>query len=323
MSQQSGGYGWWLAEDDLWYPPDRHPDPNYVAQFDAAPTPPEPMHPIEPTDHQGPPIGTTRPVASQPTSAWGQGVPTYQPTASYHAGPASGASGRGGNSGPRVALLVLSLIIVIGGVITLAYFGLRGSDDSETRTATADDSQTSAAVDDSPHNQPLDGVSYDLDTGIEHLPDNLSRHDLQAYMREIRDRSLAVGDDFCAFYRIVAHSLTEAAQQILMPAGGTAFDGESFIVFNEVSIDIRERAWFFSRGETERANIRRLIELMEILQADHNLVYAYAAPDLVDAPVSEVPEIQRRSREVWEEIAKVELQMMPRLEIDGRFENEC
>lgn len=35
MSEQPQGHGWWLAEDDLWYPPERHPDPNYLASLGA------------------------------------------------------------------------------------------------------------------------------------------------------------------------------------------------------------------------------------------------------------------------------------------------
>lgn len=34
MSQQPQGHGWWFADDGLWYPPERHPDPNYLASLE-------------------------------------------------------------------------------------------------------------------------------------------------------------------------------------------------------------------------------------------------------------------------------------------------
>lgn len=39
MSNQSQGHGWWLADDDLWYPPERHPDPTYMASLTEPPPP--------------------------------------------------------------------------------------------------------------------------------------------------------------------------------------------------------------------------------------------------------------------------------------------
>jgi hypothetical protein len=37
MSEQSGGPGFWQAQDGLWYGPETHPDADYRAQFGAAP----------------------------------------------------------------------------------------------------------------------------------------------------------------------------------------------------------------------------------------------------------------------------------------------
>ena len=37
MSEQSGGPGFWQAQDGLWYGPETHPDANHRAQFAAAP----------------------------------------------------------------------------------------------------------------------------------------------------------------------------------------------------------------------------------------------------------------------------------------------
>ena len=37
MSDVFQGPGWWMASDGKWYPPDRHPDPNYRSQFVSKP----------------------------------------------------------------------------------------------------------------------------------------------------------------------------------------------------------------------------------------------------------------------------------------------
>jgi hypothetical protein len=43
MSDTSGGLGWWQAGDDKWYPPERHPDPEWRARYPAAAPPPAPV----------------------------------------------------------------------------------------------------------------------------------------------------------------------------------------------------------------------------------------------------------------------------------------
>lgn len=40
MSDTFEGPGYWMASDGKWYPPHRHPDPNYRAQFTPPPVPP-------------------------------------------------------------------------------------------------------------------------------------------------------------------------------------------------------------------------------------------------------------------------------------------
>lgn len=43
MSDTFESPGYWMASDGKWYPPDRHPDPNYRAKFSMAPPEPPPI----------------------------------------------------------------------------------------------------------------------------------------------------------------------------------------------------------------------------------------------------------------------------------------
>lgn len=325
MSQQPEGYGWWLADDGLWYPPERHPDPNYAAQFEPPATPPpftppggQPDQPPQPQQSFGQPVP---PIPSQSPPAWGQSVPTYQSTHSYSPNQFSAQSSRRGSNGGRVALLIGALIVVIGGLGAIAYFGLRGSDDDVNARVDHDEISPTTTPSSSTRETP-DGVSYDLTTGVENLPSNLSSQELIAHMYTIRDRSLAAGDDFCAYYRIVAVSLTQAGEQILGPFGSSV-DVDAFAVFIEISVDVRARMAFFTRDETQQADIQRNVEILQMMTDEPNLMYANLDPSRVDVPPGEMSDLQHRSLDVWTEMVEVESTYFRGLEIDSRFEDEC
>lgn len=80
---------------------------------------------------------------------------------------------------------------------------------------------------------------------------------------------------------------------------------------------------FFTRDETQRANIERNVEILQMMTDEPNLMYANLDPSRVDVPPGEMSDLQHRSLDVWTEMVEVESTYFRGLEIDSRFEDEC
>lgn len=177
MSQQPQGHGWWFADDGLWYPPERHPNPNYEASLEpqAAPSEPfedEPTGPIERVEVEHTPTEILDPVEDKPTwhrlisphdkpvdadyshlppppsgeaqrnAQYGRVTP---PAEMLHASAQSAhPKGRSRSDQIRIALAALVAVVLIGGAIGGIVFVLTHKSDGTGPNSTDSSNRRSA-----------------------------------------------------------------------------------------------------------------------------------------------------------------------------------
>lgn len=100
MSDASQGYGWWMASDGKWYPPESHPD------YRPAPPPPATQaRPPQPPSH-----GARVMIGAAAVVALGSLLPWATATEPF------GTISKDGTSGDGVLTLILSLAALLCGV---------------------------------------------------------------------------------------------------------------------------------------------------------------------------------------------------------------